>query len=95
MKTIPLLLLILISGCATSVSGVHTAPDGAFVVSVSARRVVPALLEPMDEALAEARFKCWSDQKRVAVLSQRVERASGIGPSRAATLTFACTSDAS
>jgi len=91
MRTLGLLLLMGLVGCATGVSGPRAAPDGTFVVSVSNSRMFRAALEPMDEALAEARFKCWSDQKSVAVVSHRVDGASGAaGLSRMATLRFRC-----
>lgn len=88
---LPLLLLTLVTaltGCATAISGPQAAPDGAFVVSVSSSRVFSPAIEPIEEALAEARFKCWSERKALAVLSRQTQPATG--PGRTATLRFQC-----
>ena len=85
------LLVILATGCATGVSRPQPAADGTFVVSVSNTRVFGGSLEPIDEALAEARFKCWNDHRSSAVVPQRVEAAGRTaGLSRTATLRFRC-----
>lgn len=90
---LPLLMMAVLAGCATAVTGPRAAPDGAFVVSVSGNRMFPAAIEPMEEALAEARFKCWSDRKSVSVLSRRIEDGAG-ARGRTATLRFHCADDA-
>jgi hypothetical protein len=65
------------------------------VVSVVNPSLSLSIIDGVDEALAEARFKCASTGGQLSVLSKRVARAGPLGGARQAEVRFSCSSDQS
>lgn len=90
-----LILVLALSGCAAVVSGPRDVADGTYLVSVVHSRLSPSLIDGVDEALAEARFKCASIRRQLSVLSAQVGRQGPLGGDRKAEVRFACIPDQS
>ena len=88
-------LALALTGCATVVSGPQDVPDGTYVVSVVNPSLSISIIDGVDEALAEARFKCASAGGQLSVLSKRVARTGSLGGARKAEVRFSCISDQS
>ncbi len=87
--TLPMAALL--AGCSTLISGPQRADDGAYVVSVTRPRTLPAVIDTVDEAVAEARYKCWSAKQELSVLSAELDLQAGpLRLDRRATVKFVC-----
>jgi hypothetical protein len=90
-SALTLTLAALLSGCSTLIAGPQQADDGAYVVSVTRPRTLPTVIDTVDEAVAEARYKCWSAKQELSVLSAELELHAGpLRLDRRATVKFVC-----